>query len=85
MLKPRSLCASAIALTIFALIAITMPVSTVRGEPRKTKIKTRQAGRAIEYQPSTDPAQYVGVEVLKIKDLSMKLTDVASHIFLPGM
>jgi DmsE family decaheme c-type cytochrome len=64
--KPRSLAASAINPAIFVLIAIMMPGDPARGEPRKDrdKNKDKQAEQAT-YQPSKDPAQYVGAEVCK--------------------
>jgi hypothetical protein len=53
--KLRSRCASAMVSTIFTLIAITMPGSAARGEPRKDKHKQAEQSK---YQPSTDPSQY---------------------------
>jgi DmsE family decaheme c-type cytochrome len=62
--KPRSLCASAIAPTIFAFIAITITGSASGGSPSRDKNKEKQASQS-KYQPSTDPSQYVGIEVCK--------------------
>jgi hypothetical protein len=62
MQKPRSLWGSATALTISVVIVVTMAGSSARGEHGKDKDK--QAGQS-KYQPSTDPSQYVGVEVCK--------------------
>lgn len=62
MQKPRSLWGSATALTILAVVVVTMSGSAAQGEPGKDKDK--QAGQS-KYQPSTDPSQYVGVEVCK--------------------
>ena len=62
MQKPRSLWGSATALTILAVVVVTMSGSAAQGEPGKDKDK--QAGQS-KYRPSTDPSQYVGAEVCK--------------------